>query len=259
MKKIFLVIIVVVSLFGFSIVNATDGYYYSDRAGDPEESSGAYPNNSTTTSSNFIMPVKLMQIATSDTGVAFSSRSVLLVVGQTLNIKAFSGFAGSYNFVGDSNFSSLFTPDGLLKTYIFSGVAAQAGLAEAKITQNGQLVDRLGVQVIAPYVADESANKQTISMPQYTWIMVKLDTNPTTGYDWQVISQGANINIADSGYMQNINAIANKLTGAPSKKYYLIQAVAAGTAKLTLQYCRSWDPGSVVGNYELTIEVAAGA
>jgi len=258
MKKTLLIITLVLSLFGFSVVNATDGYYYTDRAGDPGDSSSAYPNT-TTTADNFVMPVKLLQIATSDVGVAFSSRSVLLVVGQTLNIRAFNGFTGNYNFAGDSNFNSLFTPDGLLKTYVFSGIAAQAGLAEAKITQNGQLVDRLGVQVIAPYIVDESANKQTISMPQYTWIMVKLNTNPTTGYDWQVVSQGTNINIADSGYMQNVNSIATKLAGAPTKKYYLIQAVAAGSAKLTLQYCRSWDPGSVVGNYELTIEVAAGA
>ncbi|MEI6285827.1 MAG: protease inhibitor I42 family protein [Bacillota bacterium] len=258
MKKVLFIALLLISLVSVSVVNATDGYYYSDRSGDPADSSSAYPDNSNT-DSDFSMPVKLVQIATADTGVTFSTRSVLVVVGQTLNIKAFSGFSNSYAFVGDDNFNSLFNQASVLKTYKFSGDAIKAGLAEAKIVKDGAMVDRLGVQVVNPYVVEENANKQTISMPQYTWLMIKLNGNPTTGYDWQLVSAGANINIADSGYMLNAAAIANKMTGAPSKKYYLIQAVAAGTAKLTLQYTRPWDANSVVGNYELTIEVAAGA
>ncbi|MFA6075665.1 MAG: protease inhibitor I42 family protein [Negativicutes bacterium] len=258
MKKVFLISLLLIALFGYSVANATDGYYPVDRAGDPADSSSAYGNGSTT-DSNFSFPIKRLEIAIADTGVTFSSKSVLLVVGQTLNIKAFGGFGSSYTFGGDSNFNSLFTQDGLSKTYIFSGVAAKAGLAEAQITQKGTVADRLGIQVIAPYVVDENANKQTISMPQYTWLMVKLKSNPTTGYDWQVVSQGDNVNIADSGYMINNNAVANKLSGAPSKKYYLIQAVAAGTAKFALQYYQPWDASTVAGNYELTIEVVAGA
>ena len=258
MKKAFFIALLLISLLSVSMVNASDGFDYADRSGDPADSSSAYPDNSNT-DSGFSMPVKLVQIATADTGVTFSTKSVLVVVGQTLNIKAFSGFSNSYAFVGDDNFNSLFNQSSVLKSNQFSGDAIKAGLAEAKIFKTGAMVDRLGVQVIDPYLVEENANKQTISMPQYTWLMIKLNSNPTTGYDWQLVSAGANINIADSDYMVNVAARASKMTGAPTKKYYLIQAVAAGTAKIILQYARPWDVNSVAGNYELTIEVAAGA
>lgn len=255
MKKILLVITFILLFMSASTVQARDGFEVSNTFGDPAYND-SYVNDAAPSNSDFSMPVKRVMIVQSDNGAVFSERQVLLVTGQSFGIKAYSGFGSNYAFSGDANFAGLFQEETLFKSWQFYGTATTPGLAEARIIQNGVVVSRLGIEVIKPFVVDDSGNKQTVSMPLYSWIMVKLDGNPTTGYDWQLVSQCDNINIADSGYM--LNAAAKQMTGAPSKKYFLIQAVKAGQSVLTLQYFRPWEPQNIAGNFQLNIDVAAG-
>ena len=233
-----------------SVAFADDGFLTANTYGDPADSSAAYPQKT----SQFSMPAVRVEIARSDSSAEFSKNGIVMVIGQPLYIKAFEGFLSAYKFAGDANYNNIVKSDNLFPNYVFSGDACNTGLAEADILDTkGNIVDKLGVQVVNPFVVSDDSYNMTLNMPLYSWILVELNANPTTGYDWLQDSIGSNVNIADSGYM--VNNSRNNLAGAPGRKYFLVQAVSVGQTQFKLVYCRPWNNNDVAGRYQLTINV----
>lgn len=70
---------------------------------------------------------------------------------------------------------------------------------------------------------------------------VVLSSNPTTGYAWQVISEGntkcARVELIDRPRKKASTA----LIGAPGQTVVKIYALRPGTSRVVLAYCRAWE------------------
>jgi inhibitor of cysteine peptidase len=70
-------------------------------------------------------------------------------------------------------------------------------------------------------------------------IILTLDSNPTTGYGWQLgqpLSSGVLVFVS-SEYLPS----PTDLVGAPGKEIWTFKAVKAGKAVIVLNYVRSWE------------------
>jgi inhibitor of cysteine peptidase len=68
---------------------------------------------------------------------------------------------------------------------------------------------------------------------------ITLDSNPTTGYQWQIVKA------LDTGLMELIDSefIAPKtdLVGAPGKENWHFKAIKSGKAIISFEYVRPWE------------------
>jgi len=69
--------------------------------------------------------------------------------------------------------------------------------------------------------------------------IIKLDSNPTTGYQWQ-LAQAPDSNILELVFHE-YQASQSKLMGAGGKEAWVFKARGPGKAKLTFQYLRPWE------------------
>jgi len=69
--------------------------------------------------------------------------------------------------------------------------------------------------------------------------IIRLDANPTTGYQWQLV-QPLDPNILEL-VSSEYRPTETKLVGAGGKEVWTFKAVGAGKAKLSLKYVRPWE------------------
>lgn len=96
--------------------------------------------------------------------------------------------------------------------------------------------------------------KQTLDEATGQHFDFSLESNPTTGYSWQVAQA------PDSNIVQLVNSYfaepSGDLVGAPGEEVWQFQAVAAGTATTVLEYSQLWDTATPPAKrYTLTINV----
>jgi inhibitor of cysteine peptidase len=82
---------------------------------------------------------------------------------------------------------------------------------------------------------DEEATRVTMSYEQA--LEVRLDGNPTTGYTWEIASEGV-VELVDRSHRPTGDA-----DGSPGITTLVFSPVATGTADLVLIYHRSWEEG----------------
>ena len=70
---------------------------------------------------------------------------------------------------------------------------------------------------------------------------ITLDSNPTTGYQWELAKPVASTCIAL--VTNEFVRPKSKLTGAPGKEVWKFKALSPGEAEIELQYVRPWDKG----------------
>lgn len=82
------------------------------------------------------------------------------------------------------------------------------------------------------------ANGQTIELAAGQKLVLSLETNPTTGFDWEVseIDEAVIKQSGDSEYKSE-----SDLIGAGGVRTFTFEAVTAGTSTLKLIYHRSWE------------------
>jgi inhibitor of cysteine peptidase len=82
---------------------------------------------------------------------------------------------------------------------------------------------------------------------------ITLDSNPTTGYQWQVARQ------MDTGMVELIDSqyIAPKtdLVGAPGKEEWHFKAIKEGKAIISFEYVRPWEKDELPGQQESFIVI----
>ncbi len=69
---------------------------------------------------------------------------------------------------------------------------------------------------------------------------IKLVSNPTTGYSWQLtqpIDKKAPIKLEKTGFLKP----KSKLIGAPTTQFWVLKAKKPGIAQITLEYKRPWE------------------
>ena len=74
---------------------------------------------------------------------------------------------------------------------------------------------------------------------------VRLASNPTTGYQWQLVDLGTDAPVRLLEHRFEEHAGARRRLGAGGHEIWLFEAVRPGAADLELKYLRPWAPDSV--------------
>ena len=80
---------------------------------------------------------------------------------------------------------------------------------------------------------------QTINVGVNQEFMIALDSNPTTGYNWEEKHDAAMLSLVDSKYEPDKKAAG--LVGAGGTQYFQFKALKTGKTEITLTYKRSWE------------------
>lgn len=86
--------------------------------------------------------------------------------------------------------------------------------------------------------------------------IIKLDSNPTTGYSWQASFDDTMLKLVKQEYQVNTNP-ATPVVGVGGTESIKMQALKKGETKLTLTYRRSWEAPSAedtVEEFTITIK-----
>jgi inhibitor of cysteine peptidase len=102
-------------------------------------------------------------------------------------------------------------------------------------------------------VADESQNGATVYVNKSAEITLKLNENPTTGYQWNLtVSPG--LTLTNDTYVRSDTS--GKLMGAGGTRIWDLTASGTGTQTIHAVYRRSWEP--LTGNetaFDMTVIV----
>jgi len=95
---------------------------------------------------------------------------------------------------------------------------------------------------------------KTITVKKGDTFTITVDSNPTTGYEWQVVTtpDGKAVKLEKSTY----EAPAKQIPGAGGKQVWTFKAVSPGTATFSAKYSRSWeqnDPSAKVMTTKITV------
>ncbi|MCH2134611.1 MAG: protease inhibitor I42 family protein [Phycisphaerales bacterium] len=89
--------------------------------------------------------------------------------------------------------------------------------------------------------AGRQVQEYTVTVGQT--VRVTLVSNRTTGFEWALssaASRGLNhISITESGYADT--STEKDVMGAPGRQWWIVRGVSVGTARLHLDYRRSWE------------------
>ena len=69
--------------------------------------------------------------------------------------------------------------------------------------------------------------------------VIALDSNPTTGYDWEESHDSAVLCLVESRYTPDEEKPG--LVGAGGTQYYRFRGLKAGTTEITVVYKRAWE------------------
>ncbi|MFC1901105.1 protease inhibitor I42 family protein [Chloroflexota bacterium] len=80
---------------------------------------------------------------------------------------------------------------------------------------------------------------ETISVSVDQEFIITLDSNPTTGYDWEESYDSSLLSLVDSEYSPDEKAAG--LVGAGGTQYFRFKALKTGNTEITLVYNRSFE------------------
>ena len=81
--------------------------------------------------------------------------------------------------------------------------------------------------------------EKTISVGINQEFIIALDSNPTTGYDWEESHDDSLLSLVDDEYKPDEKAAG--LVGAGGTQYFRFKAIKTGQTEITLVYRRPWE------------------
>ena len=84
---------------------------------------------------------------------------------------------------------------------------------------------------------------QTVTLPMFAQLTVRLDSNHTTGYQWAVKQNTATV-LAPSGDARYEGPAAGSPPGTGGADVFTFRAAGTGTVPLQLAYARSFEPNN---------------
>ena len=81
--------------------------------------------------------------------------------------------------------------------------------------------------------------EKTISVSVNQEFVIALDSNPTTGYDWEESYDNNMLSLVEKEYSPDEKAPG--LVGAGGTQYFRFKALKAGKTEITVNYKRSWE------------------
>ena len=102
----------------------------------------------------------------------------------------------------------------------------------------------------------EENNNTAIEVEKGQFIVIALNSNPSTGYGWEFDKRldGAALSLMNSFYVAP-PAKDPPIVGAGGTQFYVFKAEVAGTASIDLKYDRSWADDSTVATFKADITV----
>jgi inhibitor of cysteine peptidase len=97
---------------------------------------------------------------------------------------------------------------------------------------------------------DESANGTDITVPQGATLRLCLPESPTTGFRWNLASDGA-----PALEMTGEEREAGGGVGQPGSHIWLFRAAYHGTGSIDLRYARPWEGGDAGQTFTLGVQV----
>jgi len=88
-------------------------------------------------------------------------------------------------------------------------------------------------------IREFSDPSRTIEVAVGERFSILLDSNPTTGYSWQMVGQAANCAVVLTA--RDYEAPRTSLAGAPGRERLTFMAESSGVEKLTFRYLRPWE------------------
>jgi len=107
--------------------------------------------------------------------------------------------------------------------------------AEAPQTASSATSAKAAASVVT--VTDQD-NGKDIDLPSGQTMVVKLASNPSTGYKWTVEGDPAPLKLEKQSYRKSAKSSA---MGAPGVQIFQFSASSSGIANLKLNYHRSWE------------------
>lgn len=106
----------------------------------------------------------------------------------------------------------------------------------------------------AEIAATQASLGGTVDLHVGQTLVLKLDENPTTGYQWRCTwAPEAALKLVDSSYQQPGPAVP----GAGGVHTFWLRGLQSGEATVTLQYGRWWEGGERQAPQKLTVRVVA--
>lgn len=100
-------------------------------------------------------------------------------------------------------------------------------------------------------------NGQTVTADVGNLVRITLESNPSTGYNWELRDFDYGAAIFNSSDLVARKS-GNVLMGAPGDTVIILQAVAPGTQQITAVYRRPWEaPDQVAATFSFQLEVKA--
>jgi inhibitor of cysteine peptidase len=135
----------------------------------------------------------------------------------------------------------------LLETAIVAIVCGCIGYALLSAVE-----DSLASSSAAVTVSDAD-NGKTVRLDPGDTLIVSLESNPSTGYVWQVARVDASV-LAPSG--QPVYRPGEQMPGAPGRQLFKFNAQKSGSAALKIIYVRPWEKGAAPGKtWEVNVAI----
>ncbi len=97
----------------------------------------------------------------------------------------------------------------------------------------------IAVLALGSVKVTDDDNGNTVEVLRFRTVKVSLESNPTTGYSWQLVSP------ADRKvlrlYYSKYRARASKLVGSGGREEWKFRAMAPGTVTIKALYVRPWE------------------
>ncbi len=91
----------------------------------------------------------------------------------------------------------------------------------------------------ATLTVTDQDNGKDVDLTSGATLIVKLKSNPSTGYAWVVAGDASPLRLEKTAYVKNSQSA--KVAGAPGMQVLRFGASASGMANLTVVYRRSWE------------------
>ena len=91
-------------------------------------------------------------------------------------------------------------------------------------------------------IVTDQDNGKDVELASNQTLIVKLASNPSTGYNWAVLGDPAPLKLQKTSYRKNSKS--SQVVGAPGAQSFQFSAASAGIANLNLAYRRSWEYNS---------------
>jgi predicted secreted protein len=139
-------------------------------------------------------------------------------------------------------------------TFALSPLACASAEDDSNDTAAGNSdEDTSGADEIRAQSIDESSNGKTVTLAHGQNLIIKLHSNPTTGYQWRVVSTDRTFGYPEDKFVKNSDGAVG--SGGIQKLTWKLNGPLdeSGTHKIKLEYKRA--SGAADKTFELTIKV----